>query len=84
MTKRQTQREMARSCGPGHAGTAGGARRCRRQKLLETTDPDRQPLPGIRREKRRREKIYNYIYNIYIHILYYYKHMYDTPVIKQF
>ena len=50
-TKRQTQREMARSCGPGHAETAGGARRCRRQKLLETTDSDRRLLPGIRREK---------------------------------
>ena len=50
-TKRQTQGEMARSCGPGHAGTAGCARRCRRQKLLETTDPDRRLLPGIRREK---------------------------------
>ena len=32
-------------------GTAGGARGCRRQKLLETTDRDRRPLPGIRREK---------------------------------
>ena len=50
-TKRQTQREMSRSCGTGHVGTASGARRCRRQKLLETTDPDRRPLPGIRREK---------------------------------
>ena len=50
-TKRQTQREMARSCGPGYARTAGGARRCRRQKLMETTDPDRRPLPGIRCEK---------------------------------
>ena len=51
LIKRQTKRETARSCGPGHAGTAGGARRCRRQKLLETTDPDRRPLPRIRREK---------------------------------
>ncbi|GFS27375.1 hypothetical protein ElyMa_005263000 [Elysia marginata] len=50
-TKRQTQREIARSGGPRHAGTAGGARRCRRQRLLETTDPDRRPLPGIRRQK---------------------------------
>ncbi|GFS25581.1 hypothetical protein ElyMa_001690900 [Elysia marginata] len=50
-TKRQTQREMARSGGPRHAGTAGGARRCRRQRRLETMDPDRRPLPGIRREK---------------------------------
>ncbi|GFR73861.1 endonuclease-reverse transcriptase HmRTE-e01 [Elysia marginata] len=30
------------SGGPRHAGTAGGARRCRRQRLLETTDPDRR------------------------------------------
>ena len=56
-TKRQTQREMARSCEPGHAGTAGGARRCRRHKLLEATNPDRRPLPGIRRKKRSEVKM---------------------------
>ena len=58
LEENQTQREMARSCEPAHAGTAGGARRCRRQKLLETTDPDRRPLPGIRRKKSEKSEIW--------------------------